>query len=92
MTECKYCGCTEFYEEIKGPHLGEYCRACNGWQRWKKQIGNEGKTKDDYRNEFLDKQPATDQQRAYIRNLLKQNQLSKLQASKIIEALGGEVV
>lgn len=88
--ECKNCGCTEFYKEKRGPHLGVYCSACKAWQKWEKQPGNEGKTKEDYKNEYLDKQPATDQQRYYIRNLLKQNPLSKYQASEIIKILGGE--
>ena len=88
---CKNCGNTEFYTETRGPHKGVYCKACGTWQKWEKYSSNP-KTKEEYRNDYLDKQPATEQQRAYIRNLLRQNQLSKFQAIKIIEVLGGEVV
>jgi uncharacterized Zn finger protein (UPF0148 family) len=86
---CKHCGCTEFERIPRGPHLGVYCKACGQWQKWEKHSENP-KTREEYRNEYLDKQPATEQQRIYIRNLLRQNPLSKYQASKIIELLGGE--
>jgi hypothetical protein len=60
------------------------------WQKWEKQTDNEGKTKEDYKNEYLDNQPATQQQIAYIRNLQRAG-ISKFQANKIIEILKGEV-
>lgn len=90
--ECKYCGCKEFYREQKGPHLGVYCSSCGRWQKWEKQPCNEGKTKEDYKNEYMDKQTASDEQVYYIRNLLRQVTLSKYQAGRIIEILGGEVI
>lgn len=92
MKNCKHCGYTgdDFIRKSSGPHIGEYCPSCGKWLKWEKQPGNEGKTKEDYKNEYLDKQPATEQQQAYIKNLLKQNPLSKYKASRIIEILGGE--
>lgn len=89
--KCKYCESQEFDRVSKGPHVGVYCKSCGKWQMWEKHSDNP-KTKEEYRNEYLDKMPATDQQRAYIRNLLRQNELSKYQASKIIEVLGGETL
>ena len=87
--ECKKCGCDEFEETIKGPHLGLYCKNCGAWQSWVKHSTNP-KTKDEYRNEYLDNQPATDTQVHYIRNLLVQTKLSKFAAGEIIKLLGGE--
>jgi hypothetical protein len=90
MEKCKHCDCTEFIKEKRGPHIGVYCCACGTWRRWEKQTGNEGKTNEDYKNEYLDKQPATPQQIAYIRNLQRDG-ISKFQANRIIEILKGEV-
>jgi len=89
MFECKACGCDESIERMKGEHLGVYCKECDKWDSWKSQ-GNP-KTSEEYRNEYLDKQPATDSQISYIKNLLNQKQPSKLVASKIIDMLNGEV-
>jgi hypothetical protein len=88
--ECKNCGCTEFYKEMKGPHLGVYCKACGSWQKWEKHTDNP-KTKEEYKAEYLDKQPATPEQIYYIKNLQKGG-ISKFQAMKIIEILRGEAI
>jgi hypothetical protein len=90
MEECKYCGCTELERIPKPPHIGVYCKACGKWQKWEKHTDNP-KTKEEYRDEYLDKQPATSEQIYYIKNLQK-NGISKYQANKIIEVLKGEVV
>ena len=87
---CKKCGCDEIYKEMKGPHLGMYCKRCNAWQAWEKHTDNP-KTKEEYRDEYMDKQPATELQIIYIKNLLKQVPVSKLKAREIIRQLGGEV-
>lgn len=91
---CKYTSCshegTNFIREARGPHIGVFCPVCKRHQFWEKQIENIGKTKEDYKNEYLDKQPATKEQVYYIKNLLRDANLSKHQASVIIKALGGE--
>lgn len=90
MFECKGCGCTEFEEKGKGPHIGIYCANCGKFDKWKKHSTNP-KTKEEYRNEYLDKEPATDAQIIYIKNLLSYTRPSKYGASEIIRILGGEV-
>lgn len=89
--KCKHCDCEEFYEEARPPHVGLYCCSCKKWQQWVKK-DTTGKTKEDYKAEYLTKELATDQQRTYIRNLLRQNKLNKYQADQIIRVLGGETV
>ncbi len=88
--KCKYCGCEEFDRVPKGPHLGVYCKSCGKWQMWEKHTLNP-KTKEEYRDEYLDHQPATQEQIYYIKNL-QRNGISKLQATKIIEILKGDAV
>jgi len=90
MEECKYCGCTELERIPKPPHIGVYCKSCGKWQKWEKHTNNP-KTREEYRDEYLDRQPATQEQIYYIKNLQK-NGISKFQANKIIEVLKGEVV
>jgi len=88
--ECKKCGCDESIETMKGPHLGIYCKQCGAWQGWKKHTTST-KTSEDYKNEYLDKQPATESQVYYIKNLLVQNKITKFVAGEVIKLLGGEV-
>lgn len=33
--KCKKCGNTEIILRQKGPHIGEYCKNCGAWIRWK---------------------------------------------------------
>lgn len=42
VTQCKWCGSTEFYTKKNGPHIGLYCKSCNKWIKWipKKYEGN----------------------------------------------------
>ena len=89
MFECKKCGCTDSEMITKGPHLGLYCSACGAWDSWIKHTINT-KTKEEYKDEYMDKEPASNSQVIYIRNLLK-NKISKFKACKIIDLLGGEV-
>lgn len=76
IDKCKHCGCTEFYEQEKSIHIGIYCKACNTWQKWKKQTAGVEE----------DKQLATQEQKAYIYNLMK-GKLTKAKASKLIALL-----
>jgi len=85
--ECKHCGYKDTYTEQKGVHLGEYCSSCGKWLKWVRQEVNQGKSKEDYKNEYLKKEAATDTQKYYIKNLLRQKQITKYHASKIIELL-----
>lgn len=32
-TKCK-CGCSKFYGQSQGPHIGLYCVACGNWIKW----------------------------------------------------------
>ena len=31
---CKRCSGTQFFYQVSGPHLGQYCSDCQTWQRW----------------------------------------------------------
>lgn len=90
---CKYSNCgyegNDFRRMPVGPHIGIYCPNCDRWQAWEKHTANP-KIKEEYRDEYLDKVPATKEQVYYIKNLLRDANLSKHQASVIIQALGGE--
>ena len=70
MNKCPECECEEFKEEAKGLHLGLYCKACNRWIKWVKQ-NKSNKTKEEYKNEYLQKQEPTDKQIYYINNIMK---------------------
>ena len=86
---CKYCNCEEMTYERKGPHLRENCAACGRYQRFVPQSDNP-KPREAYRDEYLDRQPATVRQLQYIHALSHKpapENISKLQASKIIEAM-----
>lgn len=87
--KCKYCGCAEIEYRQVTPHLGAYCKACGKFQQWVKHTDNP-KTHEKYRDEYLDKQPATLQQIRYIQTLardLRTDTFSKRKASKVIELL-----
>lgn len=84
--ECKYCGSEEIEYRPKPPHVGAYCVTCGRFQCWIKHTDNP-KTPDEYRNDYLDKQPATTEQLKYIYALMTQTAISKLRASKIIGIL-----
>jgi len=86
---CKYCDCEELERIPKPPHMGVYCKACGKWQCWEKHTTNP-KTTEEYKNEYLDTQSATESQIHYIKNLIRQSSLSKYKASQIINLLGGE--
>lgn len=88
MECCKKCGSVNLVEVPKPPHLGLYCGDCNAWIKWIKHTATI-KTKEEYRNEYLSKQPATEAQCYYIRNKIRQMPPSKTVAHKIIELLGG---
>lgn len=34
MSICKNCAATDFFYQISGPHLGQYCSGCKTWQKW----------------------------------------------------------
>jgi uncharacterized Zn finger protein (UPF0148 family) len=84
--ECKSCGCTEFYTEQKGPHLGMYCSACKTWQKWVK--GDNPKPAEEYKAEYMAKEPATDKQMNFIKMCVAKG-IDKYKASRIIELLKG---
>jgi hypothetical protein len=85
MQCCKKCGSLTLYQEQKGQHLGLYCKDCGAWIKWVSQ-GNTCKTKEEYRNEYLEKQDATDAQYKYICKLIDRG-MSKRKASQVIEIL-----
>lgn len=37
MNKCKNCAGAEFFYQISGPHLGQYCAGCKTWQKWMPQ-------------------------------------------------------
>ena len=89
--ECKKCKNTEFYNEEKTTadgriQLGIYCNECKTWQKWEKQ-NNTNKSSDEYKKEYMEKQPATKKQEWYIKKIVKYEgeTLNKWQASQIID-------
>ncbi len=84
--KCKYCGCEEFYKEVKNMHLGVYCKACNEWQIWEKHTDNT-KTKEEYLDEWLEKQPASQKQIVYVKAQIGSS-INKLQIKKVLKDLG----
>ena len=85
--ECKNCGCEEFYTEQKGPHLGIYCKACNQWQKWGKQ-SDLVKTKEEYKHEYMSNQPATPEQKVFLKRLGYVGEVkNRSHATRIIEAI-----
>lgn len=72
--ECKYCGSVDFYEKEKidslgRPHTQIRCNECDGYKTTKKRPENIGKTKEDYRNEYMANQHSTEKQVNYIKFL-----------------------
>ena len=91
MNKCPECECEEFKEEVKGTHLGLYCKACNRWIKWVKQ-NKSIKTKEEYKNEYLEKQEPTVKQIVFLRDIIKYSGeiKNRLHASNIIsEYLNG---
>jgi hypothetical protein len=87
--QCKYCASSEIEYRPKPPHLGAYCKACGKFQQWVKHTDNP-KTHEEYRDEYMDKQPATLDQIRLIQILardLRPSAISKLRACKAIEVL-----
>jgi hypothetical protein len=89
--ECKDCGCVELYKKeildsLGRKHVQIRCKACDKWVRNEKQPENIGKTEEDYKNEYMSKQKATDKQIICIKKLLEKN-ITMLQASSIIDVL-----
>lgn len=82
--KCKVCESERMEERPKGPHLGIYCSDCGKLQQWKKQ-DTTGKTKEDYKNEYMDNEKATIPQIGKIKFMLVG--ISKFTASQIIELL-----
>lgn len=70
MDICKKCGGYEFYEVKKANNLCVYCKMCDSWITNKKHDFS-GKNKEDYKNEYLEKQPPTDKQIWFLRNKIK---------------------
>lgn len=83
---CTHCGSENVNYERTGPHIKATCNTCGRYIKFVKYMPDK-----DYKTEFLDKEPATDKQKRYIRMLLKTTELGKGTAIKIIELLkGGE--
>lgn len=87
---CKECGGMEFYFQVKGPHIGQYCMYCDERQGWVKQ-SNEDKTKENYVKEHMEKEPPTDKQVNYLRKLGYNGEVkSKWDGMELINKYKGE--
>jgi hypothetical protein len=91
--ECKKedCNSVEFYEKeiidsLGRAHTQIRCKVCDGYYTTKKRPENIGKTSEDYKNEYMSKQKATDKQISCIKKLLEKN-ITMLQATSIIDTL-----
>lgn len=88
---CKKCGEVETYEVKKSTSLCLYCKECDGWITNKK-YDTTGRTKEDYKREYMQNQPATQKQMRMIRSVVRYGGpvKSKYHAMQIIKEYTGE--
>ena len=84
---CKFCNSSEFTYRISGPHLGQYCSACDRWQKWINQdkpieLMPFGKYKDRPISEIQDKNYLT-----WLVQNLKSGQINYKNPEKLINAI-----